>query len=129
MGCGRAEEGWLGFGGMLVFIGILLVALIYLWRVGADPTILADIVPMDDAVRRSVVMARLDPRGPPEFVMAIQLRPVLLLCGDGHEPYQPRRHREVGSGGSSRLAPERRMWLWRHVLSPSMWQELCVLLG
>lgn len=30
-----AEVGWLGFGEMLVFIGILLVALIYLWRVGA----------------------------------------------------------------------------------------------
>ena len=29
------EAGWLGFGEMLVFIGILLVALIYLWRVGA----------------------------------------------------------------------------------------------
>ncbi|MGH7182575.1 MAG: NADH-quinone oxidoreductase subunit A [Nitrospiraceae bacterium] len=29
------EVGWLGFGEMLVFIGILLVALIYLWRVGA----------------------------------------------------------------------------------------------
>lgn len=30
-----ADVGWLGFGEMLVFIGILLVALIYLWRVGA----------------------------------------------------------------------------------------------
>lgn len=30
-----AEVGWLGFGEMLVFIGILLVALIYLWRIGA----------------------------------------------------------------------------------------------
>lgn len=29
------EAGWLGFGEMLIFIGILLVALIYLWRVGA----------------------------------------------------------------------------------------------
>ena len=29
------EVGWLGFGEMLVFIGILLVALIYLWRVCA----------------------------------------------------------------------------------------------
>ena len=30
-----AEVGWLGLGEMVVFIGILLVALIYLWRVGA----------------------------------------------------------------------------------------------
>lgn len=30
-----SEVGWLGFGEMLVFIGILLIALIYLWRVGA----------------------------------------------------------------------------------------------
>jgi NADH-quinone oxidoreductase subunit A len=29
------EVGWLGFGEMLVFIGVLFVALIYLWRVGA----------------------------------------------------------------------------------------------
>ncbi len=29
------EVGWLGFGEMLIFIGILLVALVYLWRVGA----------------------------------------------------------------------------------------------
>ena len=30
-----ADAGWLGFCEMLVFIGILLIALIYLWRVGA----------------------------------------------------------------------------------------------
>ena len=29
------EAGWLGFGEMLVFIGILFIALIYLWKVGA----------------------------------------------------------------------------------------------
>jgi NADH-quinone oxidoreductase subunit A len=29
------EAGWLGFGEMAIFIGILLVALTYLWRVGA----------------------------------------------------------------------------------------------
>lgn len=29
------EAGWLGFAEMLVFIAILLVALIYLWRIGA----------------------------------------------------------------------------------------------
>lgn len=29
------ELGWLGFGEMLVFIGILCVALVYVWRVGA----------------------------------------------------------------------------------------------
>jgi NADH-quinone oxidoreductase subunit A len=29
------EVGWLGFGEMAVFIGILAIALIYLWRVGA----------------------------------------------------------------------------------------------
>lgn len=29
------EVGWLGFGAMLVFIGVLLIALTYVWRVGA----------------------------------------------------------------------------------------------
>lgn len=29
------ETGWLGFGEMAVFVGILLVALFYLWRIGA----------------------------------------------------------------------------------------------
>ncbi|MCC2641740.1 MAG: NADH:ubiquinone oxidoreductase subunit [Nitrospira sp.] len=29
------EVGWLGFGEMLVFIAVLFIALIYLWRVGA----------------------------------------------------------------------------------------------
>jgi NADH-quinone oxidoreductase subunit A len=29
------EAGWLGFGEMLVFISILFIALIYLWKVGA----------------------------------------------------------------------------------------------
>lgn len=30
-----SEAGWLGFAEMAVFIGILVIALIYLWRVGA----------------------------------------------------------------------------------------------
>ena len=29
------EAGWLGYAEMLVFIGLLLVALVYLWKIGA----------------------------------------------------------------------------------------------
>jgi NADH-quinone oxidoreductase subunit A len=30
-----SEAGWLGFAAMAVFIGILVIALVYVWRVGA----------------------------------------------------------------------------------------------
>jgi NADH-quinone oxidoreductase subunit A len=29
------ETGWLGFGEIVIFIGVLMAALVYLWRVGA----------------------------------------------------------------------------------------------